>query len=85
MLDAYKQPIDAIYALKVDTICIQLYDKKPFDSEHCQRSLLEDFANAIEKITLGNLKVVDMGCVINENDGSHLTWVHIANAYEVID
>ena len=85
MLDAYKQPIDTIYALKVDTICIQLYDKKPFDSKLNQESFLQDFANAIEEITLGNLKVVNMGCAINENDGSYLTWVHIASAYEVID
>ena len=85
ILDAYKEPTDAIYAMKVDTICILLYDKKPFISTLNQESFLQDFANAIEKITLGNLKVVDRGCAINKNDGSYLTWVHIANAYEVID
>lgn len=67
----------------VNSVCINVYDVHPFDSKADQEAFLHDFAKLVEDLTFGNLKVVDMGCEVNED--SYFTWLHIANAYEVIE
>ena len=77
MLDTPKQP-RTIIDVNVNSICISIYDHCEFDSEDDQNALMQNFADYINKITFGNLKVADMGCNIE----SKFSWVHIANAYE---
>ena len=77
MLDAHKQLSTNIH-VDVNSVCINLYDKREFNSEDERKESMKIFADYINDITFGNLKVVDMGCNIE----SKFSWVHIANAYE---
>ena len=68
-------------SINVDTVYISVLDRNEFDSETDQNAYLQNFAEQIEAITFGNLKVTYMGCKMNP----HLTWMCIANAYEFIE
>lgn len=72
-----------IISVSVNSISINVYDTASFDSNDDQEACLDNFAKLIEALTFGNLKVVDRGCEVNGN--SYLTYLHIANAYEVVD
>lgn len=80
MLKTGKQPCNIIW-VDVNSVCISVYDENEFDSEDDQKALMQNFAEHIDAITFGNLKVIDMGCDIE----SKFAWVHIANAYEVVE
>lgn len=82
-------PVDEIadgnngVSINVNSICIYVIDNNQFDSESDRESLMENFAEQIEAITFGNLKVTYKGCKIVGN--SCLSWMYIANAYEVVE
>ena len=66
--------------IDVNSVCIHVYDSNKFDSEENQKARVQTFADHIEAITFGNLKVINMDCPL-----SNFTWVSIANGYEIID
>ena len=66
--------------INVDSIYIQVLDFNRFDSDEEQEARLQKFAEQIEAITFGNLKVTYKGCKHGINFKS---WLYIANAYEV--
>lgn len=80
MLDTGKQPCNII-RVDVNSVCISVYDQNEFNSEAYQKALMQNFAEHINAITFGNLKVIDMGCDMENS----FAWVHIANAYEVVE
>ena len=67
--------------IDVDSIYIRVVDFNEFDSKEEQEARLQKFAEQIEAITFGNLKVTYKGCEHNVDPKS---WIYIANAYEVI-
>lgn len=67
--------------IDVNSICIYVMDENPFDTVTRRDSKMTCFAKQIEAITFGNLKVTRQNCKIEGN--SHLSWMYIANAYEV--
>lgn len=70
-------------SINVNSICIYVIDHNEFDSESDRETLMQTFAEQIEAITFGNLKVTYKGCKIEGN--SFLSWMYIANAYEVVE
>lgn len=68
--------------ITIDTVCIYVDDSREFDSEVEKYACLKKFAEQIEAITFGNLKVTCMGC---KKDPCCLTWMYIANAYELVE
>lgn len=70
-------------SINVNSIYICVIDHNEFDSKRDKENLMEKFAEQIEAITFGNLKVTYKGCRIKDN--SFLSWMYIANAYEVVE
>ena len=70
-------------SIVVDSICIHVIDYNEFCFVDEQDSCMRNFANQIEAVTFGNLKVTYQGCKIKGN--SFFSWMDIANAYEVIE
>ena len=70
-------------SILVDSICIHVIDRNKFDSESVQEACMQNFAEQIEAITFGNLKVTYKGCKIEGN--SFLSWMDIAMQYEVVE
>ncbi len=69
--------------INIDSIYISVIDYNQFCSESEQEILMQRFAEQIEAITFGNLKVTYKGCS-NEN-GNAFSLMYIANAYDVIE
>lgn len=67
--------------ISVDSICIIINDYTKFDSESDRRAGMTKFAEQIEAITFGNLKVTSKQCDFKMRQSS----MYIANAYEVVD
>ena len=74
-------------SILINSICIHVIDHNEFDSESDQEACMQDFAKQIEAITFGNLKVTYKGCKIKGKGigKSFLSWMDIANAYEVVE
>ena len=70
-------------SIVVNSICIHVIDYNEFCSKSEQDSRMREFANQIEAVTFGNLKVTYKGFKIEGN--SFLSWMDIANAYEVVE
>ncbi len=68
--------------INVDSIYIRVMDFNEFDSNEKQEARLQEFAEQIEAITFGNLKVTYKGC---EHNVDFKSWMYIANAYEVLE
>ncbi len=67
--------------INVNSIYISVIDYNYFDSESNQEERMQKFAEQIEAITFGNLKVTYKGC--RNKNSTFLSWMYIANAYEV--
>lgn len=50
-----------------------------FAKDDVKKVIMNEFAENLEAVTSGNLKVTHIGC------GGSSVWIDIANAYEVID
>lgn len=62
--------------IDIDSICIRVRDFKGiFSKDDVKKAIMNEFAESIEAITFGNLKITRM-------KGNE---IYIANAYEVID
>lgn len=82
-------PVDEIedgnngVSILVNSICIYVIDNNKFSSISEQELCMQNFAKQIEAITFGNLKVTYKGCKNKGN--SFVSWMDIANAYEVVE
>lgn len=88
-IDPEHKPINDIIAghgdvqIDINSVCIFVKDCSSFSNVYDKKAFMQEFANKIEEVTFGNLKVTNMGC--EEKDASYYSWLDIANAYEVID
>ncbi len=65
----------------INSIYISVIDQRDFDDEEVKMEVMQDFANELKKITFGNLEVTYKGA--KKEGNSCLSWMYIANAYEV--
>ncbi len=70
--------------IDVNPICIYVIDHHMFESASDQEIRIQKFAEQIEAITFGNLKVTYKGCKVGSTINC-LSWMYIANAYEVVE
>ena len=69
----------------VDSVCIYVTDTNDFEDKGEREAYMHNFAEQIEAITFGNLKVTFSECIIDEYTQKCYSYMYIANAYEVVE
>lgn len=85
-IDPEHKPINDIIAghgdiqIEINSIYISVRDFNGlFAKDDVKKVIMKEFAENLEAVTFGNLKVTHIGCTKSS------AWIDIANAYEVID